>query len=160
VGVFEFLRLEAIGGLMLAAAAGNRHDLGEFFGAPLYQSILELPISIRAGELSLSKPLLLWVNDGLMAIFFFARWSRNQARGHRRRIVEPRPGAAARMAAHRRHGGPRADLHRDQLRQPVAMRGWAIPAATDIAFALGLMALLGDRVPPCSQDPAVGRGDH
>jgi NhaA family Na+:H+ antiporter len=147
VGIFEFLRLEAIGGLMLAAAAAIGMVWANSSAAPLYQAILELPISIRAGELSLSKPLLLWVNDGLMAIFFLLvglEIKREVIEGElssRDRVLLPGMAAIGGMVV------PALIYTAINFANPVAIRGWAIPAATDIAFALGLMALLGDRVP-------------
>jgi NhaA family Na+:H+ antiporter len=66
----EFLRLEALGGLLLVIAAAFAMIWANSSGASSYEALLALPVSVQAGALVLAKPLLLWINDGLMAIFF------------------------------------------------------------------------------------------
>jgi NhaA family Na+:H+ antiporter len=147
-GIFEFLRMEAAGGLMLVAAAALGMIWANSPVADLYEAMLDLPISIRAGEWSLSKPLLLWVNDGLMAIFFLLvglEIKREVVEGElssRDRMLLPCIVAIGGMVV------PALIYAAINIADPAKIQGWAIPAATDIAFALGLMALLGDRVPP------------
>jgi len=143
----EFLRLESAGGILLVATAAIALVLSNSPLAPLYNTALELPFSISLGPAGLSKPLLLWINDGLMAIFFLL-----VGLEIKREIVEGElsslgqialPGAAA-------LGGmavPAAIYWFLNSANPAALNGWAIPTATDIAFSLGVLALLGPRVP-------------
>jgi len=70
-GALEFLEHEAAGGVMLFAAAALALIFSNSALKPLYDSFLDTPVSVRAGALSIDKPLLLWINDGLMAVFFF-----------------------------------------------------------------------------------------
>jgi NhaA family Na+:H+ antiporter len=114
---------------------------------PLYRLLLSTAIEIRVGTLEIAKPLLLWINDGLMAVFFFLvglELKRELIEGELsdyRNIVLPGIGAVGGMLV------PAAIYAMFNSGDPVALKGWAIPAATDIAFALGILALIGDRVP-------------
>jgi NhaA family Na+:H+ antiporter len=104
-------------------------------------------VVIRVGELILDKPLLLWINDGLMAVFFFL-----VGLEIKRELLEGRLSTwqQASLPAAAALGGmalPALVYVAVTFGDSVAMRGWAIPAATDIAFALGVLALLGSRVP-------------
>ncbi|MGX5201100.1 Na+/H+ antiporter NhaA [Aliikangiella sp. IMCC44632] len=143
----SFFKKESAAGLLLILATivalilKNTHLLDH------YEAFLHLPIEVRVGPLEIDKPLLLWINDGLMAIFFFligleikrellegslSQWSQ---------ISLPAIAAVGGMLV------PAlfylAFNHSDEF----ASKGWAIPTATDIAFALGILSLLGDRVP-------------
>jgi Na+:H+ antiporter, NhaA family len=146
-GLQEFFRLEAAGGILLIAAAALAMIFANSPLAALYDGFRELPVQVRIGRLDLAKPLLLWINDGLMAIFFLLvalEIKREVLSGQlssRAQLIQPLLCAVAGVAV------PAliyAAINRDD---PVAMRGWAIPAATDIAFALGILSLLGSRVP-------------
>ncbi len=112
-----------------------------------YNSFLHTPIEIRFGALHISKPLLLWVNDGLMAIFFFLiglEVKREVMEGHLSsvsKIILPAIAAVGGMVV------PALIFIALNYHDPFAMKGWAIPTATDIAFALGVLSLLGNRVP-------------
>jgi Na+:H+ antiporter, NhaA family len=116
--------------------------------APYYHAALDTKLSILIGETGLSKPLVLWINDGLMAIFFFLiglELKREMIEG---RLKNPRdvmlPGLAA-------LGGmvvPMAVYLLLTRSEPSLASGWAIPAATDIAFAVGVLALVGRGLPP------------
>ncbi len=116
--------------------------------APLYGRLLDVPLSITVGDGSLAKPLLLWINDGLMAVFFLLvtleikrEFIEGQLSSVRQALL-PFFGAVGGMVL------PAAiyvfiNLDND----PLNLNGWAIPAATDIAFALGILALAGKRAP-------------
>ena len=112
-----------------------------------YEALLGTPVEIRIGDFVLAKPLLLWINDGLMAVFFFAvglELKREILQGklsRRDQAILPIVGAAGGIL------GPAAIYSVINAGDPVAMKGWAIPAATDIAFSLGVLALLGKKVP-------------
>ncbi len=112
-----------------------------------YTSFLHTPVEVRLGALHIAKPLLLWVNDGLMAIFFFViglEVKREVMEGHLSSLSQiTLPGIAA-------IGGmvvPALVFILFNNGAEFAMNGWAIPTATDIAFALGILSLLGNRVP-------------
>ena len=145
--LLEFLRLEAAGGLTLMAAAVLALVVANSPLAASYAALLELPLEIRIGTFGIAKPLLLWVNDGLMAVFFFLvgmELKREVVEGHLsslRRASLPAFAAAGGMLA------PAAMYAAFNWGDSVAMNGWAIPTATDIAFALGVLSLLGPRVP-------------
>jgi len=112
-----------------------------------YTSFLDAPLEIRVGALEIAKPLLLWINDGLMTVFFFLvglELKRELIDGElsdKRNIILPATGAIGGMAV------PALIYTWFNIGDPISMKGWAIPAATDIAFALGILFLLGSRVP-------------
>jgi NhaA family Na+:H+ antiporter len=144
----EFLRLESASGILLLFAAifamvAKNSPLDIY-----YDALLDTPVAIIVGEFEIAKPLLLWINDGLMAIFFFLiglEVKREFLAGEFSevsRIVLPVFGAIGGMLV------PAVIYTTINWGDPVAMKGWAIPSATDIAFALGVLALLGSRVPP------------
>ena len=143
----RFLKLESAGGIILMFAAVLALVFANTPLRSLYNLILDTPVEIRIGAFEIAKPLLLWINDGLMAVFFFLiglELKRELVEGElsdRRNIVLPGIGAIGGMAA------PALVYTYFNFSDPVAMRGWAIPAATDIAFALGVLSLLGSRVP-------------
>ncbi len=143
----EFLRLESASGILLIIAAILAMLAENSPAKPLYDALLSTPVEIRLGALHIAKPLLLWVNDGLMAVFFFLvglELKREMLQGelsNREQIILPAVGAFAGMVC------PALIYMYFNFSDPVAMRGWAIPSATDIAFALGVLSLLGDRVP-------------
>src|SRR6185503_1779882 len=100
----EFLRLEAAGGILLMAAAVAAMVLANSPAARLYDAFLETPVELRVSALQIDKPLLLWINDGLMALFFFLvglELKREALEGELSRpaqIVLPAIAAAAGMA--------------------------------------------------------------
>ena len=143
----NFLRLESAGGIVLMAAAALALLAANTGAAGLYAYFIDTPVEVRVGGLQIAKPLFLWVNDGLMAIFFFLvglELKREFLEGELSRpanVLLPALGAVGGMVV---PVGVFVFLNHDD---PVAMQGWAIPAATDIAFALGILTLLGSRVP-------------
>ena len=143
----SFLKLESAGGILLFLSAVIAMLLANSFVASYYQSLLATQLEVRVGNLGIAKPLLLWINDGLMAIFFFLvglELKRELIEGelaNKRHIVLPGVGAFGGMLA------PALIYLYFNYGNPIAIKGWAIPAATDIAFALGVLALLGSRVP-------------
>lgn len=143
----RFLKLESAGGIILMFAAVLALVFANTPLRSLYNLFLDTPVEIRVGAFEIAKPLLLWINDGLMAVFFFLiglELKRELVEGElsdRRNIVLPGIGAIGGMAA------PALVYTYFNFSDPIAMRGWAIPAATDIAFALGVLSLLGSRVP-------------
>jgi Na+:H+ antiporter, NhaA family len=142
----EFLRLEALGGLLLVTAAAFAMIWANSSGAPSYEALLSLPVSVQAGALVLAKPLLLWINDGLMAIFFLLVGLEIKREALEGELSSLAKAALPMIAA---VGGiivPALVYAAINASNPPALRGWAIPTATDIAFALGVLALLGDRV--------------
>ncbi len=147
----RFISLEALAGLILvlAAAAALAADNIALL-QPYYDRLLSLPVAVQIGEARLAKPLLLWINDGLMAVFFLLvglELKREVLKGHLRsrdQVVLPAVCAVGGMAVPALiYLAIATGLGGDSG----LIRGWAIPAATDIAFALGALAMLGSRVP-------------
>ena len=143
----DFLKLETASGVMLVGAAVVAMVIANSPLAGLYDALIDLPVEIRVGNLEIAKPLLLWINDGLMALFFLLvglELKREFVAGHladKRQIVLPGFGAIGGMLV------PALIYVWFNQGDAVALQGWAIPAATDIAFALAVLALLGERVP-------------
>jgi NhaA family Na+:H+ antiporter len=143
----EFFRLEAAGGIVLVGAAALALGVANSPLFDLYRALLALPVGVHVGDFELDKPLLLWVNDALMAVFFLLvglEIKREVLAGELaslRRAALPGIGAAGGVI------GPALVYGALNWHDPVALHGWAIPAATDIAFSIGVLALLGRRVP-------------
>jgi len=145
--ISSFLKLESAGGLILIAAALAAMAVSNSPLVELYRDTLSLPVQIRVGALELGKPLRLWIDDGLMAIFFLLvglEMKREVMQGDlstTAQIALPLTAAIGGMVA------PAALYLWLNAGDATALRGWAIPMATDIAFALGVISLLGKRVP-------------
>lgn len=145
--VRDFLKHEASGGVMLMFATIIALVCQNTFLSEFYNEFLKTKFTISFGELGLSKPLILWVNDGLMAIFFFLvglELKREICEGELRnpsQIALPAIGALGGVVV------PAAIFYALTKHDSFAAAGWAIPTATDIAFALGILSLLGSRVP-------------
>jgi NhaA family Na+:H+ antiporter len=144
----EFLKLESAGGILLMVAAAAALLVANSPAQALYQSFIDAPVEVRAGGFGIAKPLLLWINDGLMAVFFLLvglEIKREVLEGelsNPAQIVLPAIAALGGMVV------PAAIYAYANWGDPVAIHGWAIPTATDIAFALGVLALAGSAVPP------------
>lgn len=145
--LLSFINKETAGGLVLMAAAILALVVANGPLVSDYRALLNLPVAVGVGGAGIDKPLLLWINDGLMAVFFFLvglEVKREVLAGQLnswRRASLPIAAAVGGMAM------PALVFVFVNLGQPANLRGWAIPSATDIAFALGLLALLGRRVP-------------
>ena len=143
----NFLRLESAGGVILMGAAVLAMIVANSPLEEYYSLLLEVPVEIRIGAFDIAKPLILWVNDGLMAIFFFLvglELKREVIEGELSRpanILLPAFGAIGGIVV------PVAIYVWFNKGDVAGIHGWAIPAATDIAFALGILMLLGSRVP-------------
>ncbi len=143
----EFFRLEAAGGILLIAAAAlalvcANSPLEEF-----YDGFRTMPVAVVFGDLQIAHSLLHWINDGLMAVFFLLvalEIKREMLSGQLSsfdQVLLPMLCALAGVVV------PASIYWFINRGDAVAMQGWAVPAATDIAFALGILSLLGKRVP-------------
>jgi len=145
--IHTFFKMESSAGILLMLAAVLAIVFANTRLEPFYQLLLSTPVEVRIGALEIAKPLLLWINDGLMAVFFFLvglELKRELLEGelsNKENVILPAVGAIGGMAA------PALIYLYFNYGDPLAEKGWAIPAATDIAFALGVLALLGSRVP-------------
>jgi len=144
---YQVFNNDTAGGVLLIIAAALAMIVANSPLAPYYNMLIEIPVVIRIGTFEIAKPLLLWINDGLMALFFLAvglELKREIIEGelsHPKKIILPLLGAIGGMVI------PALIYIAFNYEDPVAMNGWAIPTATDIAFALGILMLLGKRVP-------------
>ncbi|MCT7941121.1 MULTISPECIES: Na+/H+ antiporter NhaA [Shewanella] len=143
----NFLSQESAGGIILMISVALAMILANSPLAGLYEGFLNTEVQVRVGALDIDKPLLLWINDGLMALFFLLiglEVKRELLEGALSTVAKaslPTFGAIGGMLF------PALFYLMFNYSDPATQVGWAIPAATDIAFALGIMALLGNRVP-------------
>ncbi len=143
----DFIKLESAGGILLFGAAVAAMIAANSPLASVYASLLDTVVAVQVGDLVINKPLLLWVNDGLMALFFFViglEVKREILEGELsslRAIALPGFGALGGMLV------PAAIYIALNWQDPIALDGWGIPVATDIAFALGLLSVFGRRIP-------------
>jgi NhaA family Na+:H+ antiporter len=143
----EFAAIESAGGLVLLASAIAGLVWANSSWSGIYDTLLQAKLGLAAASWSLTEPLHVWINDGLMAVFFFVvgleikRELLSGELSRRRQAMLPIAGALGGLLAPAmiylafNHGGE-------------AARGWGVSMATDIAFVIGVMALLGSRVPP------------
>ena len=146
--LLRFFAHESAGASVLAIAALAALIVSNSVWLPAYESLVQMPVVLRFGNwLVLAKPLVVWVNDLWMAVFFLLvglEIKREFTEGEltdRRQAMLPAVAALGGMAA------PALIYSLFNLTDAVALQGWAIPAATDIAFAIGIVMLLGNRVP-------------
>jgi len=143
----RFFQHESSGGILLVIMAAMAMLLANSPFANLYTGFLATPVQVRFGELDIFKPLFLWINDGLMAVFFFLvglEIKREVLTGHLSspsQVILPAVGAAAGIAV------PASIYLWLNFDDPISFQGWAIPSATDIAFAIGVFSLFGNRLP-------------
>jgi len=143
----EFLRYESASGILLLIATVLAMLVENSVARPLYESLLDLRVEIRVGTFEIAKPLLLWINDGLMAVFFFLVGLEVKREFLDGELSEPARVALPVVAAIGGMAVPALIYSWINWGNPETIKGWAIPSATDIAFALGVLALLGSRVP-------------
>jgi len=142
----RFLKLESFSGIVLFFATAVALIIANSPLRTTYLQFLDIPIGIKTGDFSLIKPLILWINDGLMAIFFFVIGLEIK-----REII------AGELSSLRKSGLPIIAAIGGMVMPALfflllenngeASQGWGIPMATDIAFSLGILSLLGNRVP-------------
>ena len=143
----RFLQQESAAGILLMFSAVLAMIVANTPLSVYYDLLLDTPVEVTIGKLEVAKPLLLWINDGLMALFFLLvglELKREMLIGELSspgKIMLPAIGAIGGMLV------PALIYIWFNYDDPVNIQGWAIPAATDIAFALGILTLLGSRVP-------------
>jgi len=144
---YQVFNNDTAGGVLLIMAAAMAMIVANSPLSPHYNMLIDIPVRISVGDFEIAKPLLLWINDGLMALFFLAvglELKREIIEGelsHPKKVILPLLGAIGGMIV------PAMIYIAFNYHDPIAMNGWAIPTATDIAFALGILMLLGKRVP-------------
>ncbi len=142
-----FLKKEASAGIILMFAALFAMILANSPWSHWYDLLLDVPVVVAVGSFEIAKPLLLWINDGLMALFFFLvglELKREFMEGNLSQpgqVTLPAVGAVGGMLI------PALCYAFFNYDDPGALNGWAIPTATDIAFALGILAIIGSKVP-------------
>ncbi len=139
---------EATPGVILILSAALAMLLANSGLSDAYRSVLETPLSVLIGGNGLSKPILLWINDGLMALFFLLIGLELKREVLEGKLRNPRDLLLPGLAAVGGMAFPAILFLSLNWSVPANKVGWAIPAATDIAFAVGVLALLGRRVPP------------
>jgi Na+:H+ antiporter, NhaA family len=142
----RFLHVEAVGGVVLLVAATTALVWANSPFAHSYQAFWHLPFSVGLGELTFSKSLHFWINDGLMTVFFLVVGMEIRREIHEGALSRLDQAMLPVIAA---AGGVivPALIYLSLNADPVRSRGWAVPTATDIAFAVGVLALLGRSVP-------------
>ncbi|MEO0642024.1 MAG: Na+/H+ antiporter NhaA [Pseudomonadota bacterium] len=143
----DFLKQESAGGIVLIASAVLALIIANSPLAPVYFGTLETKLNLSYGAFEINKPLLLWINDGLMAVFFFLIGLEVKREMLSGQLSSWDKASLPLMAAIGGMAVPALVFVAFNYNEPTNINGWAIPAATDIAFALGILSLLGPRVP-------------
>tara|TARA_R110001606_G_scaffold4136_3_gene19507 strand:- start:9463 stop:10635 length:1173 start_codon:yes stop_codon:yes gene_type:complete len=141
------MKLESSAGILLILAALAALVASNSFLLDHYKGLLQTPVSVQVGGLEIAKPLILWINDGLMAIFFLLIGLEIKREVLQGELSSLDKAALPIVAAIGGMAVPALVYLGINMGSPESLRGWAIPAATDIAFALGILMLLGSRVP-------------
>ena len=146
--IFRQMQQQGIlGGILLVTAAAFAMIIANSGLKGYYNDFLNMPVVLQIGAFIIQKPLLLWINDGLMAIFFFLiglEVKREVVEGKLSspdKVILPAVGAVAEIAV------PALFYYFFNMDDPQAVQGWAVPSATDIAFALGVFAVFASKVP-------------
>lgn len=145
--LIDFFKHESATGVLLVIATITAMLFANTVWLPFYKELQTFPVVLGLGSFVIAKPLLLWINDGLMAVFFFMVGLEIKREVVEGSLRDPKTVALPAIAA---VGGmivPALIYAFLNRHDPVAIQGWAIPSATDIAFALGILSLLGERVP-------------
>ncbi len=143
----DFLQKESAGGIVLIFAAALALAVANSPLAGNYADFLNIPIVAAIGSFVIDKPMLLWINDGLMAIFFFLVGLEVKREVLEGQLSSWNKASLPLIAAVGGMAIPAMVFIGINAGEAENIRGWAIPAATDIAFALGILSLLGPRVP-------------
>lgn len=143
----DFLQKESAGGILLIVAAAVALVAANSPLSSAYFSALDIPVNLSVGAFAIDKPLLLWINDGLMAVFFFLVGLEVKREFMDGQLSSLDKASLPLIAALGGMVAPALIFVAINQGSPQNLSGWAIPAATDIAFALGVLALLGPRVP-------------
>jgi NhaA family Na+:H+ antiporter len=143
----RFLHVEAAGGIVLLIAAAFALAWANSSWAHSYEALWHAPVTLGVGAFISTQSLHFWINDGLMTIFFLVVGLEIRREIHEGALSNLRLAAVPLIAA---SGGVivPALIYSAFNLDPLTHRGWAVPTATDIAFAVGILALLGKRVPP------------
>ena len=145
--LLDFLQEESAGGIILMIAAAAALIVANSPLAANYFDLLGTQLVLTFGGAGIDKPLLLWINDGLMALFFFLIGLEVKREVLDGQLSSWKQASLPLVAAIGGMAVPALIFVGINADTPENLRGWAIPAATDIAFALGILALLGNRVP-------------
>jgi Na+:H+ antiporter, NhaA family len=145
--VERFLSVEAASGILLLVAAAVAMVWANSPWRPAYEALWHTPIGFRVGGLSFERDLHFWVNDGLMVVFFFVVGLEIRRELHHGELSEPRRAALPAFAALGGMVVPACIFLGLNAGRPSAS-GWGVPVATDIAFAVGVLVLLGKRARP------------
>ena len=143
----RFFSHDASGGILLGLSAIAALVVANSALQPGYDWLLNIPFAVTLDGAGLEKPLILWINDGLMAIFFFLIGLELKAEILEGKLKNPRDVILPGMAAIGGMAVPALVFVAFNWGNAETISGWAIPAATDIAFALGVLALVGSRLP-------------
>lgn len=143
----NFLKLESSGGILLFTAAILAIICANTSVQSVYFDFLQTQVVLKVGAFAIDKPLLMWINDGFMAVFFVLVGLEVKREMFEGSLSSVRKASLPAFAA---FGGmivPALIYYFINHHDPELVRGWAIPMATDIAFALGIVALLSKQVP-------------